>query len=282
MQQVNSGFPFNPLFAGLGHHLVVRCVLRGAVGGEVWVNDPQNPALGVVLVKNKLFLSGNPRTKYSRFRDWIEQYLLRQHHVVGRGGFAVLADENWRERLLQRMPENYKAEPHPRMYLEGDLAELATPATPNPTPLEGFELAEVTPKLVNKPDLGQREELLEEMQSERHSVEDFLEHSFGVCLLHNRNVAGWCLSEYNLDDRCEVGIATAEAFRQRGLATLQGQAFFALARRNGIRYIGWHCWASNQPSVKTALRLGLKPAKTYDFYWCSASESRQATSKLSV
>ncbi len=64
------------------------------------------------------------------------------------------------------------------------------------------------------------------MTSERPS-EDFLRRSFGQCLVHNGAIAGWCLSEYNSGPRCEVGIAVAEPYQRRGLATTMAIAFFA-------------------------------------------------------
>jgi hypothetical protein len=41
------------------------------------------------------------------------------------------------------------------------------------------------------------EDLLEEMSSDRESVEAFLDNSFGVVALKEDPLAGWCHSEYN-------------------------------------------------------------------------------------
>ena len=70
------------------------------------------------------------------------------------------------------------------------------------------------------------EQLREEMCSERPSVEDFLARSFGVCLVDEEQdaLAGWCLSEYNCGDRCEVGIEVDEAYQRHGLGTLLARA----------------------------------------------------------
>lgn len=50
--------------------------------------------------------------------------------------------------------------------------------------------------------------VIEETQSERLSVEDFLQKSFGYCVIHDEEIVGWCMSEYNVSHRCELGIAT--------------------------------------------------------------------------
>jgi GNAT superfamily N-acetyltransferase len=115
------------------------------------------------------------------------------------------------------------------------------------------------------------DDLVEEMLSERPSLTNFLNHSFGVCLLAGhpggeRRLAGWCLSEYNSDDRCEVGIAVVEEYRRRGLATLMGRAFLAEAWRRGVSDVGWICWTDNLPSLKTAEKLGFRLVEERDVY----------------
>jgi RimJ/RimL family protein N-acetyltransferase len=71
------------------------------------------------------------------------------------------------------------------------------------------------------------------------------------------------MSEYNLGDRCEVGIETAPEYRRRGLATLVASAMLKHAADVGIKRVGWHCWADNAASVATAERLGLSRVAEY-------------------
>lgn len=80
--------------------------------------------------------------------------------------------------------------------------------------------------------------------------------SFGIVALCGDELAGWCTSEYNSGDRCEVGIGTLEPHQHRGVATALGSAFVERARAQGYSHIGWHCWADNLPSSATALKNG--------------------------
>jgi GNAT superfamily N-acetyltransferase len=105
-------------------------------------------------------------------------------------------------------------------------------------------------------DFDGKEDLMEEMCSERDSVSAFLEHSFGICAFKEKQLAGWCLSEYNFEDRCEVGIATMPPFQRKGLATGMTRAFLKLAHQHGINTVLWHCYASNIGSKRTAMRAG--------------------------
>ena len=105
-----------------------------------------------------------------------------------------------------------------------------------------------------------------EMVSERPSVEDFLQRSFGVCLLHDGAVVGFCLSEYNWAGRCEVGVWTAEAHRQRGLGKLMSLALVEQAMQRGYTEVGWHCWANNLPSAALACSAGFALQRDYLVY----------------
>ena len=139
---------------------------------------------------------------------------------------------------------------------EGQAAEVAA----------RLALRAVDRELVTAAELGRMEQLREEMCSERPSVEDFLARSFGVCLVDEEQdtLAGWCLSEYNCDDRCEVGIEVDEAYQRHGLGTLLARALCQEAfTRRGIRRVGWHCLAANAASGATARRAGLRLAKRY-------------------
>ena len=112
-------------------------------------------------------------------------------------------------------------------------------------------------------DLAGLEAVREEMCSERTSVKDFLAHSFGLCPVHSNEVAGWCMSEYNVRDRCEIGIATTEKYQRQGIATRSTWAFLGEAYRRGYTRMGWDCWTRNVPSVATARKAGFTLVEEY-------------------
>ena len=120
---------------------------------------------------------------------------------------------------------------------------------------EGFSIKTVDSDLIAGIFEG-RDDLLEEMCSERETVQAFLAKSFGVAAFHGEALAGWCLSEYNHGDRCEVGIATHPPYQKQGLAKAMTGAFLQLAANHGIKTILWHCYRSNEASWRTALSAG--------------------------
>jgi hypothetical protein len=84
----------------------------------------------------------------------------------------------------------------------------------------GYRIEQITDAFQEKK--YQNTDLVEsEMRSERASVADFLEKSFGFCALQGDVLASWCMSEYNADNRFEIGIATHPDHRRKGLALQQ-------------------------------------------------------------
>jgi RimJ/RimL family protein N-acetyltransferase len=122
-------------------------------------------------------------------------------------------------------------------------------------------------------DLEGLDDLQDEMRSERPTVEAFLEKSFGLVPVLGNQVIGWCLSEYNCGDRCEIGIATAPGYQRQGLATLLTSAFIEYARVHGITHFGWHCDTDNVASNATALKLGFTRVLEYPVFLCFRNET---------
>lgn len=42
------------------------------------------------------------------------------------------------------------------------------------------------------------------------SEESFLKKGFGFCLVKDNSIISWCISDYNIDDQCEIGVETIE------------------------------------------------------------------------
>ena len=128
---------------------------------------------------------------------------------------------------------------------------------------DGLTLQFVNAALFENPQIKNLAALKEEMCSERESVEDFLAESFGVVAVCDDTLAGFCLSEYNCADACEIGIATMAPYQKRGAATAMACAFVEHARTRGVTQIGWHCFASNVASAATARKVGFEKVRDY-------------------
>ncbi len=268
------------LFAPLDDHLAIRSVLAGASPeGRVWADDAVRPSVGLVRVGHRLYLAGDPASEEA---PWgvlaaFEQFtvLPAEHSLLLHYGPIA-----W-EPLLSRHLASLEPLRPARQYYEWRAAEPLTDLGPL---AEGYAARAVDADLLAHTTLGRRDELVEELCSERASVDEFLARSFGLCLLCQDSVAGWCLSEYNLGERCEVGIATLDEHQRRGLGAWLARTFLHQTYERGVRRVGWHCWADNVASGRTALRAGLTlaGASTVFWSWSNVARNRAARGHLAL
>ncbi len=87
------------------------------------------------------------------------------------------------------------------------------------------------------------------------SIDAFLRHGFGVCVLEGDALACVCRSVFTGAGEVEIDIHTEPAYRGRGLAFLAASAFIEDCLARGLRPV-WGCWPENTPSLSLARRLG--------------------------
>lgn len=253
------------LFAGLDEHLVLASIFAGTTPAPVYVDDPSEPRAGFTLFKHRALLGGAPEAGFvADLGAALNEQIIPACLSGGIEAFVVSFDHPaWQGALPQLLPGRtpIQAKRQYYRYEVGDPARAVdTPGIP-----AGINALAVDAALLGS-EMQHVEALREETCSERVSVEDFIEHSFGMCLAQGGELAAWCLSEYNCDGRCEVGVATHEKFQRRGLGTLVTRLFLEQARARGMRQVGWHCWSRNLPSGALARRSGFDLIKEFDAY----------------
>jgi GNAT superfamily N-acetyltransferase len=269
MKAVKTFASVETLFQDLSYHLSIASALHGLTPAEIYTDESAAPCAALMRAGHHYLLVGDPQSTAFAvdLREWFAGTVYPELRANQGWGFQLFFSDGWQPVIENDILQSFRRILAPRQYYEINLGDSRSAPSHSAVP-EGFEIQPVTRELLQNPTIGGLDELAEEMCSERPTVEDFLARSFGVCLLHQNRVSGWCLSEYNLGTRCEVGIAVDEAHRQRGLATQLGLAFFEQARRNGLSQIGWHCWTRNTPSSATAVRLGLQKMVDYNSFFC--------------
>lgn len=259
-----------PIF-GDGHHLAVTAALASEAPAELYVDDPLAPQAGILILWNhRIYLAGTP-TNAAFSRDFAallhERYTPHAAGAEPVGRVITYTPDAWEDHLpaLFADIETLRAE---RQYYRLQVhAPIPPPALP-----AGFRLRQVDAALVAESALTNHQTLLDEMCSEAPSVADFLQSRFGYCLQYGQELVGWCLSEYNHANRCELGIETLEAFQRRGLAIATASATIAHAHSRGITSVGWHCWKRNIASSNLAQKLGFEKVEDYPVWYCRFGE----------
>jgi RimJ/RimL family protein N-acetyltransferase len=254
-----------PLFDVMDHHLAVQAILAGSVRARVLVDDPTHPQAALTWTGHRFYLAGSPRSpSCQRFVEMVSAEALQ---AEADPFVLYYAPGSWGDTIDQILGDRLPIKTQRQFYAFRELRNDWRVMLPRDMRLE---LA--CPALLEKTHLQNLDALIEEMCSERESVADFLDKSFGLCLVRGDEIVGWCFSEYNIGDRCEVGIATLEPYRRRGFATLMASALVEHALSQGVSQVGWHCFARNLASVATALKVGFLKVKDYPAYFAYLDE----------
>lgn len=257
-------------------HLSIVSLLKGLSPGAIFVDDLDQPKSVFGYSMRRFFLVGRPNNEgfHQGVKDFFNDTLYPNAAAMKMPHYALhYSPDDWDEVIPIILEGNYPVREMGHYYEFNDSHlgsdwRLLIP--------EGFTLRWVDQDLLTQSQLENLDKIIEEMQSERSSVEDFLEKSFGFCLVReDEEIVAWCMSEYNCAGRCEVGIATQEDYRRRGLATITASAVVEHALSKGVSSIGWHCDASNQPSIATALKVGFKKVCEYTEYWALTDKAMQ-------
>ena len=242
-----------PLVAPQDYHLTLRSIFQGKTSARVYVDRVQQPQAAFLWNRGKAWLLGSPIDPFNDdLLDTLESSyfkILREHEA---DHFRLHYDDVWGSVLDQVFP-GFKREEYLRSYFHLNASGVNWDADPPP----GFRIIKIDEALLAS-EYGNIDLVRDETVSERDSVEDFLESSFGYAAMKGDELVSWCMSEYNAGHRCELGIATIERYQGKGLATQTARAVIGYAVRQGVGDIGWHCWKNNEPSVRTALKIGFR------------------------
>jgi len=254
-----------PLLLGMDIHLIGRSILARKTPVQIFVDHIEQPRALFAQAGHRFILAG--KASFSDFNIAIQNHfvnvLLPEFQKNGVEGFPIYYDSpEWEGGISSLLPGQEIIHADREYFTCTEVKQDWRKILP-----EGFRVLPVNADLLSK-DFKHLNTLKEEMTSERPSVEDFLDKSFGVCAIHENELAGWCLSEYNTDGRCEIGIETISEYRKRGLATALTLALLEHAFSTGLNEVGWHCFKRNVPSSQTARKAGLEKVCDYRSFIC--------------
>lgn len=254
------------LLKSLDIHLAVKSVIENNTPGWIYVDDRDHPRSAFVWARNRLFLAGkyNNEKFNNAVKDIFEETIFPESPLSGVEGFSLFySPDDWDDSIKRGiLLGKYPLEDTRLYYRFKEFRHNWRQIIP-----DGFSVHAVDRALLENNQLGNFTVLVEEMKSERPTVVDFLEKSFGYCVIHEGELVAWCLSEYNSKDSCEVGIETLGRFQRKGLAIITCSALIEHALKRDITNIGWHCFSRNKASISTAKSIGFEFVREYPSFW---------------
>ena len=251
-----------PLFRKMDIHLPLQSILAGNVTAPIYVDNPLHPQIAITWAGHRFYLAGSPGNTdliAASRKIFLEKFSLPAWKAGIESYILNYPSEKW-EIFIKAMLDNKYPIKITRSYLAIQASRRDLPALP-----EGFSLRTVNAELLSEK-LKNPELLIDAMCSEKESVQDFLQKSFGVCIVKGDLIVGVCLSEYNTGHRCETLIITHEDFREEGLGTIFALAFIEMARIKDVARVGWHCNAANSGSIRTAIKAGFQSTEDYPVF----------------
>ena len=245
---------FNRVFKLIEHNLSSVSIMRGLTASKVYA-DSLEPSWVVTYSNSRILVSGE--VEHLEVVEAVKR-IVDLGIKGGRRGFVIYYPSGTMDTGIGEKIQCVKSYPNPRNYYV-----LQPEKTGYPVNLpQGYRMEQITKSLLEKD--YQNTDLVEnEMRSERASVADFLEKSFGFCIIYGDVISSWCMSEYNADNRFEIGIETHPDHRRKGLALQTARACINHGVEKGYDSVGWHCWVKNEESNMLALRLGFKHVLRY-------------------
>ncbi|MFC2094909.1 GNAT family N-acetyltransferase [Candidatus Bipolaricaulota bacterium] len=115
-------------------------------------------------------------------------------------------------------------------------------------------------------DLEGASDLREGILHDWMSMEVYNRDGFGFAVAKDAKIVSHSLTDYVCGDRCEIGVFTDPAHRNKGLgahvASLTANEAFA----RGLNQVGWMSWANNAGSIAVSKRAGFIEECQYDIY----------------
>jgi GNAT superfamily N-acetyltransferase len=253
-----------PLFAA-DLHLAIEAALSGEAPAELYVDDRDTPYASVLLFPNQRHhLAGRPSSAFAAaFAALLHERYRPAADTEPVACSLAYTPTAWEDHLSPLFANAHGVRAEREYYCLRLHAPVPRPVVP-----EGMFLRQMDAALVADTTLAHHAYLMDEVVSEAPSIAAFLSHKFGYCLQRGGELIGWCLSEYNHGERCELGIEVLPPFQRRGLGAAVAWATIAHAYTQDITAIGWHCWKTNVASSSLARKLGFEKVTDYPVWVC--------------
>lgn len=244
-----------PLFAPLAaFNVAIEAVRDGNNWGYILADDPQHPTAAMMHTVEGTHLAGQPSVT---FAGEVNANLHQYYFSEERRALYFCATDGW-SALLEVALAPYPIYPQERQHYVCRTLPLDMPPLP-----DGYQVRAIDAMLLADSTVTRPDHIEDWIEGNWGSVENYLARGFGMCITHEGRVVSWSLCDCVSGSRCEIGIQTDSAYRQRGLAAITTTACVRHAMTNGFTAVGWHCDAENIGSWKTALKVGFVKERDY-------------------
>jgi hypothetical protein len=256
-----------PLFAELEkHHLVIGSIFAGKRSGAVYVDDKEKPQSAFLYSHHWYFLAGKADneefnrslTELIMGKDFQNDHLRSSPSEIS----LVCHPDDWREQFHNIFDERPLIEVPRRSYVFKQ-----APFDWKDKFQDGFGAWDINLDLLENKQIKNTEIL--DFWLKYHwgaSVETFYQQGIGVCLIHNDEIASWCMTSSLNGESCELTVEAESNYRKQGLDIITALAAVERCLRKGFTTINWHTDDSNITDWQSAEITGFVKVYEYDTF----------------
>ena len=222
-------------------------VIKGNHSGEVVVENNRNPSQCVLRTSAALTYVGNVTSQ-----KFLETAI---NHFRKKGSVWLV----WPRKTTLKPPRGENAEVVERLEFSeydqysGILDQLRR-QIPN-----GYRICTIDAELLKRCDWR------EEMEYYCGSIDNFLKHGVGLCMLKKEEIVVECYASSLGRTRAEIGAITRAKYRGRCLAPIACAYLIEVVEKRGYRAY-WSCEADHNASIRVAQKLGFQEGRAYKIY----------------
>lgn len=223
----------------------------GCIGGHIYADSDTPETILAETNSGLYFAAGRPGNPM--FSEFLSELYLQKKESGKR--FTLFSPDACWDFAIPDLLQN-SAEPVRRYSFEFMGSGTAVKALP-----KEYSLARISEEYIAG-SLTFNEEYYKEYWG---TVSAYLKQGIGYCILHNGKVISECTSIFSSSHCAEMDIATDEAYRGKGLASVLAEAFTAHCLKSG-RIPRWDCGVLNKPSIRSAEKAGFGHPVAYSVF----------------
>ncbi len=229
----------------ISNNPMLFATLLGHAPGRAFVDDAINPSQCMIRTNEALvfFSKQVSQSFFDQGLDHIKQF--GHVAIIWRSATSALQVPK-ADKTIQRL--DYPEYDSNNQYL----ANIKNNGAPN-----GFEFRVIDKNLLEKC------EWRKEIENFCGSIENFLVHGFGVCLIRDGEIISESYAPFVGVHTVELGAITRETYRGHGYAAITCSYLIQSCLERGLQPY-WSCDADNLASVSLARKLGFQQEREYE------------------
>jgi RimJ/RimL family protein N-acetyltransferase len=253
---------------GFENHPIIQAIVQRFNRGKIYADQLEQPKTVLIWAFHELFflIGDDTNEGFNRsLPNLIREKIAPVAATIQEDSFQleVYPECTWRHRI-EMLLATFSLNRYYRWSFRFDSEQYLYKVRNHIHTPHGYELRSIDRSVLEK---DQEQTIAHEILKFWSSIDAFLRHGLGYCVLYQGTVVTTCLSVFACDEHYEIGINTYDKqHRGKGLATLAARAFIeaCLAKQMTPH---WSTESFRLDSIAIAEKLGFEKQNLYRCYY---------------